>query len=107
MVQPLMSIGAVPRLATSNHSLARSVFGVCGSNITSVITIGEAPGATHHEGACGVPRSPAAQLDVDVHQAAPLALSALGSSSDIDAPSGSGNVRPLSHASRSTRMPLA
>ena len=102
-----MSIATVPRLATSNHSLARSLRGVSGSNITSVTTIGDVPGATHHDAACGVPRSPVAQLDVAVHHAAPLALSAFGSISDIEAPSGSGNVRPLSHASRSTRMPWA
>src|SRR4029079_2590343 len=93
--------------ATSNHSLARSLRGVSGSNMTSVMTSGDAPGATHHEAACGVPRSPAAQLEVAVHQAAPLALSALGSMSDIDAPSGSGKARPLSQARRSTRMPVA
>src|SRR5262245_44609817 len=103
MVQPLMSTGDVLRLATSNHSLERSLRGVSGSNMTSVIAIGEAPGATHHDAACGVPRSPVAQLDVAVHQAAPTALSAFGSISDIEAPSGSGKVLPLSHARRSTR----
>src|SRR3954469_15756488 len=92
MVQPVMTTAAGPRFSISNHSAFRSLAGASGSNITSVITIGCWSALAHQEAEPGVPRSPAAQGVVDVHQLAPTLLSRVGSRSDIDAPSGSGKV---------------